>query len=68
MTCAENNNYGTRNQRVSKPVYCIELNKVYESQTAAAKELGLYPNNISRCCHGTLKTTGGYHFRFKEVA
>ena len=66
-TAEENTNHGTRNQRVSKPVYCVELDKVFKSQTAAANELGLYNNNISRCCNGFLKTTGGYHFRFAEV-
>lgn len=64
VTPAENTNYGTRNQKVSKAVYCVELDRTFSSQTNAAKELGLYPNNISRCCNGTLKTTGGYHWRF----
>ena len=63
-TAAENTNYGTRNQRVSKAVYCVELDRTFPSQSNAARELGLYPNNISRCCNGSLKTTGGYHWRF----
>lgn len=63
-TESENTNYGTRNKKVSKAVYCVELDKVYESQSIAARELGLFPNNISRCCNGHLKTTGGYHWRY----
>ena len=59
-----NINYGTRNERVSKKVYCQELNRVFKSQSAAAKELNLYSGNISACCCGRIKTTGGYHFCF----
>lgn len=47
-----------------KAIYCVELDRVFESQTAAAKELGLSNTCISHCCNGKLKTTGGYHFHF----
>ena len=50
--------------KVAQPIYCVELNRVFESQKAAAKELGLYQSNISNCCNGKIKTTGGYHWRF----
>lgn len=64
----ENSNYGLRNARVakalSKPVYCEELNRVFESGKVAAASLGLHQCNISNCCNGKLKTTGGYHWRF----
>ena len=67
-----NNNYGTRVKRGVekrlKPVYCIELDKTFKSQTEAAEELGINRGNISHCCRGKLKTTGGYHFRYEEVA
>ncbi len=66
-----NTNYGTGIERhakaISKSIYCVELDKVYESLTQAAVELGLNTGNISRCCQGKAKTTGGYHFRYKEV-
>lgn len=51
---------------ISKPVYCIELEKVFPSQKAAAKELGLDQGNISKVCRGVIHKTGGYHFRYWE--
>lgn len=48
----------------NKKIYCLENNKVYLSQTEAAKELGLNQGNISKVCRGVLKQTGGYHFSF----
>lgn len=60
----DNCNYGTRNNKIRKAVYCVELDKVYESQSAAAKELGLWQGNIGKCCNGIWETTGGYHWKF----
>ena len=66
-----NINYGNRNKRVSqtlsKPVYCIELNKTFDGAAAAARELGLDSSHITKCCKGKQKTTGGYHWRYQEV-
>ena len=63
-----NINYGSHNEKSaksrSKPVYCEELNRTFESIAVAARELGLYSGNISKCCTGKLKTTGGYHWRY----
>lgn len=72
VTAEENNNYGTRNERAGKslsvskckPVYCVELDKYFESGIAAAAELGLNQGNIGKCCNGKQKTTGKMHFRF----
>ena len=68
VTAKENVNYGTHNERMaktrSKAVYCEELDRVFESQKEAAAELGLYGGNISSCCNGRIKTSGGYHWRF----
>lgn len=44
------------------PVYCVELDRVFEGQAAAAKELGLYQGNISKCITGKRNTCGGYHW------
>lgn len=67
-TAQYNTNYGTRNERAAqklrKPVYCVELDRVFESQSQAAKELGVWQGNITKCCTGKAKTTGGYHFEF----
>ena len=63
-----NVNYGSRNEKVGKalgkPVYCEELNKIFDGAHAAARELNLFQANITNCCKGKLKTTGGYHWRY----
>lgn len=65
-----NVNYGSHSERVgkalSKPVFCEELNRTFESITIAARELGLNQSGISRCCTGKRKTCGGFHFRYQE--
>ena len=67
-----NINYGTRTKRAAKkqsiPVYCEELNRTFNSQVEAAKELGLNRCNIVSCCKGKRKTTGGYHWRYAETS
>ena len=50
--------------RKYKAVRCINTGIVYESVTAAAKELKLETTNISRCCKGVFKQTGGYSFEY----
>ena len=67
----ENINYGARNekvrQKVSKPVYCVELDQVFVSQTAAAKALGIVAASISSCVRGKQKTAGGYHWKAYDL-
>ena len=67
-----NNNYGTRIERISKkhaiPVYCFELDKIFNGAAQAARELGLYQSNIIGCCKGKRKTTGGYHWKYAEMS
>ena len=69
-SCKTNINHGTHNARSaktrSKPVYCVELDQVFDGANEAARELGLYQGNITRCCQGSYKTTGGYHFKYAE--
>jgi hypothetical protein len=40
--------------------------KKWKSARAACEELGLYPSNVSKCCNGTLKSSGGYIWKFAE--
>jgi hypothetical protein len=72
MTNRENINYGTHNERSakarSKAVYCEELDRVFTSQSEAAKELGIKQSAISNCCCGHQKTAGGYHWSFYAPA
>lgn len=67
VSAKENDNYGTRNKRISKPIYCIELKKRYESLSEAAKDLDLDTGAISRVCQGKANHTHGYHFEYLEV-
>lgn len=61
-----NMNYGTAINRRSKPVVCVELNKTFKSIMEAERELGISNKKIVDCCKGKRKTTGGYHWRYKE--
>ena len=53
------------NQKQEKiPVYCIELNKTYQSMTTASEEMSICLSSISNCCSGKQKTAGGYHWEY----
>ena len=51
-----------RKSKESKKVYCIELNKVFESINEASRELNLSSGHISDVCRGKRKHEKGYHF------
>lgn len=51
---------------VSKPVVCLETDKVYESSGQAARELNLCRSHILRVAKGEYKQIKGYHFKFLE--
>lgn len=54
--------------KIMMPVYCIELDKVFECPSDAAKELGIKnAANIMDCCKHIRKTCGGYHWEFAYV-
>ena len=65
-----NMNYGRSKEKagkaLSKPVFCVELNKTFDGVRAAARELGLDQSRIGKCCTGKQKTTGGFHFRYQR--
>lgn len=69
-----NNNYGTRNERISesqyKPVLQYDLlgNFIREwpSMKKVEEEMGIKYQNISGCCSGKYKTAGGFVWRFKN--
>lgn len=50
-----------------RPVYCIELNKVFENASSAGKELSIRSGNIINCCEHTRKTCGGYHWIYVDT-
>lgn len=66
-----NNSYGTKGERSArkngKPVYCIELNRMFESTQQAGRELGISASHISEVCRGIHAQTREYHFYYMEV-
>lgn len=50
----------------SKKVYCLELDKIFNSIKEASKELNICSTNIGMVCNRKRKTAGGYTFMFYE--
>lgn len=68
MTCKENINYGTHNERMGKAkgkrVLCVETGVIYSSTREAARQTGIDQSSISKACRGIQKTAGGYHWKY----
>lgn len=54
----------SKNYPNKKPVYCEELNKVFESVQECSRQLGIPATNISKVCRGKGKTCKGYHLKY----
>lgn len=73
-TAEENDNYGTRNYKVSKavskPVIGYDdrgYEKYFTSMTEASDYIvGSSPSHIGDCCRGKRKTSGGLKWRFAK--
>lgn len=48
----------------SRDVVCVETGEVFGGLKEAADKYGLQSPLIWKCCNGTQKTTGGYHWRY----
>jgi hypothetical protein len=48
----------------SKPIKCIELNRIFLSTVRASEKLGIGISAINRCLNGKSKTSGGYHWQY----
>ena len=59
-----NHEYGTRTRRTCKPVYCVELNKIFESASEAARQLKADQSCISKACKREGKIAYGYHWQY----
>lgn len=59
-----NINYGTRTEKYSKQVLCVETNKIYSSTRQVERQLGFYRSAISNACTGKLKQAYGYTWRY----
>lgn len=61
-----NINYGTRTEKTSKKVMCIETGVVYPSASEVQRQLGFAQTNISSVCNGIRNTCGGFHWSFLD--
>lgn len=77
VTPKENTNHGTRNLRAGRriseikriPILQIKDNKIirrWDSAYTAQKILGINQANITKCCKGKRRTTGGYEWRYER--
>lgn len=77
MTCKQNNNWGTRNERQaktrinspkwSKPVIALDADRNVVCRfpsTAEAGRNGYCPSNVGNCCNGKQKTHKGLIWRW----
>lgn len=58
-------NKGKRSARRNcNPVFCVELDMVFDDATDAGKKLNIDSSAILKCCRGERKTCGGYQWQF----
>ena len=67
-----NQNYGAHNEKIAKSrrkaVFCVELDKVFDSIKNASRELGINDVCISLACKKKIKTSGGYRWEYYKEA
>lgn len=59
-----NINHGTRIERQSKPVLCVETGEIFQSTKAAGRYLSKSSGGISECCNGNRNTAFGFHWQY----
>ena len=64
VPCSEKKKQILKEKSHKKPVYCEELDKVFESVQECGRQLGIPATNISKLCNGRGKTLKGYHLRY----
>lgn len=74
LSSKDNNNYGTRNSRISralgkKVIQMTIFNEPvahYYSTTQASRQTGISYVNIATCCRGERKSAGGYKWKYAD--
>ena len=74
LSSKDNNNYGSRNERISKALgkRVIQLTifnetiAEYYSTSQASKQTGISHRNIATCCRGERISAGGYKWKYKD--
>lgn len=64
VSCSEEKKQILKEKSHKKPVYCEELDKIFESVQECGRQLGIPATNISKLCNGRGKTLKGYHLRY----
>lgn len=64
IPCSEQAKENIKKASHKKPVYCEELDRVFESVQECSRQLGIPATNISKLCNGRGKTLKGYHLRY----
>ena len=64
VPCSEEKQQILKEKSHKKPVYCEELDKIFESVQECGRQLGIPATNISKLCNGRGKTLKGYHLRY----
>lgn len=54
------------NKPKTKPVYCVELDKVFQTIQEAADLFKIEASNISKCCKGMRYTAGKMHWQYAK--
>ena len=52
------------NNPSARRVICLTTNEVFDTMKEACKKYGISPSNLSLCCRGKLKTTGGMRWKY----
>lgn len=66
-TYSENLKHAYKNDlRKTKKYICVETGKEYSSTVEIEKLTGIGRQHITQCCRGIRKTTGGYHWKYKD--
>lgn len=65
-THKEQIHHGTRTEKYSKKVICIETGQKFDSLKQASEQTELPQQNICRCCKGQCKSAGGFHWMYLE--
>lgn len=68
IPCSEEKKKIIKEKSHKKPVYCEELDKIFESVQECSRQLGIPATNISKLCKGRGKTLKGYHLKYYNDA
>ena len=64
VPCSEEKKQTLREKSHKRPVYCKELDTVFESVQECSRKLDIPATNISKLCNGRGQTLKGYHLQY----